>query len=137
MSLSNYELVYLGVAGVFYLLTFVSPRLMRFMVRDPKTALTKESRWVREKTLRFVQRAFRYTFPLVAALMFTAFDKWLGGLYWLIPGLYTALGALYSWRLKRQWQQWQLLGYDGPPELQEQSEKLAASLPTTHVPTDE
>lgn len=120
------ELTRLAIGALIYGLALVRPKVLQFFVKDPKTSLTKKSAWVRTKTLRFTRRLFIYSFPIVF-LAFTVVFRFLGwSVIWALPLFYTIISKLYSQHLNEQYELWQQLGYDGPPALEEQAEKVSA-----------
>ncbi|MDX2061695.1 MAG: hypothetical protein SFY70_01395 [Bacteroidia bacterium] len=89
-----------------------------------KNAITKRSAWMRREASRF-GRWFLIWTALPAAGLSYLYDLSLKGSF---ISVYVMVGVvatyLYSRRLKRQWNLWQQLGYDGPPKVEEQRAQL-------------
>ncbi|MDX2061699.1 MAG: hypothetical protein SFY70_01415 [Bacteroidia bacterium] len=120
---------------LYWAIGLVYPKLFTGYLHSAKQGLSKKSTWVRKKTERWLRRVILLSFPLYALLAYWLLGKAMGVAWSLPPLLYWLAGRGYSNSLKRKWEQWQLLGYDGPPELNQQAEKLAGTLPApTHEP---
>jgi hypothetical protein len=126
------ELLLTAVALGAWGYSIYNPRFIRRLTK-PKGELSKKSAWIRSKTTHFLQRFVWWTFPAIALAMIWGDFVHMGFYtYFLLSGFYAGAGALYSLRLKRQWLLWQQLGYDGPPELEQQRESLQKPLNPIH-----
>lgn len=85
--------------------------------------LSRRSSWIRRRTTRFMLRLVRTTsLPLAVVALFLG--------WWAIALLYGYMGATYllvrrhQRTVGREWDLWQQLGYDGPPDLEQQALSL-------------
>jgi hypothetical protein len=126
---------------VFWLLATFKPKWLGKKNLGAQNKITKRSVWMKAEANRFAQQFLRYT-ALPAAMLPLLFENSISGLY-LSVYVWLGIGCtyLYSRRLKRQWDLWQQLGYDGPPALEKQQAQLqqtgprAVNLPVQQ-PTD-
>lgn len=123
--LSLFPMLLLWLVGLVY------PRVFAGYLSSSQQGLSKKSAWVRRKTERWLRRVVLISFPLFAMASYFLLGKSMGVAWSVPPLLYWAAGSLYRRSLKKKYELWQQLGYDGPPELEEQEKHLKAH---SHVP---
>jgi hypothetical protein len=109
---------------VIWLIAMFKPKWMGRSNLGAKNNITKRSDWMRGRASHFANQMVRYSalpLALVAFLYADSFGKHLMAVY---AGLGSGITYLFSRRLKRQWDLWQQLGYDGPPALDQQQKQL-------------
>jgi hypothetical protein len=98
------------------------------MLWGTATPMTNKSKWMREKfrslSMKVAQRTLWVLVPiaLLPLPFYTTLAIVLG--YTVAVFGYQVIEML---RLNNKWKLWQQLGYDGPPELEHQSDKLLLS----------
>lgn len=124
----NTELLF-SLFGIVSAIGFAAMYLLSFQRKYPiglgeRSGASRKSNWIRAKAAQWIRRRWLRWASLPLGVLSVFIGWWGLLLLYGFMGLSVLATRRYQKHLHRQWELWQQLGYDGPPELEEQARQL-------------